>query len=92
MIAQTHRPEHGSTTPATGNQASRRQWAPPHPVNPLTHPAYETVHTEWHLNGDRVGGLIAVSLFLAFVVFLLWVFSYGTPAGYDPMWDYMMWH
>lgn len=100
MIAQAHRKvavarpvEHGSTRHASTNpKAQPEEWAPLHPVDPRTHPAHEKLHTEWRVNGDRVGGLIAVSLFMTFVAFVAWVLSHGTPAGYDPTWDYMMWH
>ena len=99
MVAQAHKvaPDRsvkdGSTEHRLKDLKSRREeWAPMHPVDQRTHHVQQKSHTRWHLNGDRVGGVIAVSLFVAFVAFIAWVVSHGTPAGYDPSWDYWMWH
>lgn len=46
--------------------------------------------TEANGTEDKVGAAIAVTVVVAFVAFIFWVITHGTPVGYDPTWDYWM--
>ena len=94
MIAQVHpktgpdrHTKHGSPKALVTVPHKRQEWAPVHPVDPRTHPVDRKDHSEWHMKGDRVSGLIAALLFAAFIGFVAWVISHGPPEGFDPTWS-----